>query len=372
MAKSRKNKFSNVFTTAETCNIHNGNIDLKDTMIGIDESTQIFHSTIDHVVFNSMYEIIHKILEAQGFTPNLENLLSTLDSLKFTVHGTQNQKAKENEIIELKTWMPALQFKMPNYQTKGPLLYKFYEEVAHYENELFAFKKKSNTDKDEKEITKKELREEVRKLKEENSLLEDRLKQLSIKFNKVKANMQGLGGSGNLDLDLNLHISSGIIRKVQISQRNIIIKLQNKTVNYPLLLSDKVPETNEKCLVLFENNAIKKVLYLENKGHIPRIRPAKVLFSSNNTCKVRDHMRSVWEFSAKNPEEEKLIARLSRGKLVHIFLLKNQLIKFSVGEYFKIENILMDIQEASVLNQLHKEYIDALIDSKKINKQEVA
>ena len=55
--------------------------------VGYDNDEKFFYITIDRVLFSNPVTTIKTVLDAHGFVPNLENILSCLDSFIFSIHG---------------------------------------------------------------------------------------------------------------------------------------------------------------------------------------------------------------------------------------------------------------------------------------------
>ncbi|MEJ2443645.1 MAG: hypothetical protein P8Y42_09325 [Exilibacterium sp.] len=90
-------------------------------------------------------EVIETVLRVNGFSLNLENILACLDELKIgaTVQLGNNFPGGTHAP---KSFIPSVQFRLPQKVTIGPMLKKFYAEIESYESIIAEFK----TDPEEK------------------------------------------------------------------------------------------------------------------------------------------------------------------------------------------------------------------------------
>jgi hypothetical protein len=134
-------KFSNSNTVEEMCfepnkiDLGSGRYDPDLSGADMDKTQDAFWTSFDRVLFLKPMEVITKVLEANGYVSNFENMLACLDSLAFGVKA-KVVKAEAEHIKSAEEFIHCIQFKMPSKHRLGDLLAKFYKEFESFESEF--------------------------------------------------------------------------------------------------------------------------------------------------------------------------------------------------------------------------------------------
>lgn len=292
---------------------------------GFDEETQEFHVSMDRALFNNPVAIISTVLEANGFILNIENILAALDQLKFAPLVKSGSRGSSSTI---KYYLPCLKFQLPSKGQVGPTLKRFYEEIQHYElaiNELQQQEKAPVKGQRKSEQHK----EQIMKLEEENKLLKQEVSDLKLLLNRaVKSEAtanKALASQNLLPNDIRL----GIVRELNIEDRQILLKSGRTSISVPMALSPILPNVKDKCLVHYDKGNVIGCFFYETTGILLKPILSQILAKDSQVCKVRDINRRTWCITIKNEEEAKMLSSLSRKDYLQLFIFDQQILRFS-------------------------------------------
>lgn len=82
--------------------------------VAFDNDDKFFYMTVDKILFSDPASAIRTVLEAHGYVPNLENILSCLDSFKFAAYvKTANKTNLETNPVKAQEYLPCIKFELP-------------------------------------------------------------------------------------------------------------------------------------------------------------------------------------------------------------------------------------------------------------------
>jgi hypothetical protein len=332
MSVLNKRKLS-VISRKEEADLSKAKLNVKLSAVDFDEEGKYFYMTLDRAVFTDPVSTIQKVLDAHGFVPNLENMLSCLDSFRFSVY-TRLQNADDSDTVAAKVddYLPCLCFELPRKNRIGPVLKSFYDEVSRFDP-----KSKDNNRNDKQKAAE---RESIRKLKEKNSALEnekrelqqqvaDLTRQLSVEQRSLSRVSKALDTQQVLPANARL----GRIESIDLKQRVAKVKCGRRVYEIPTHILDRVPDFQARCLVTFDEDDDEPVgiVFFSNTELVDlEKRTAELLYVDDSTFKARDSKRTEFQIKAVNANEAETIRRLTRGDRVVISIADGYVVRFSV------------------------------------------
>ncbi len=300
------------------------------SIVNYDAQTNLFYISLDKVLFSSPISSIEKVLDAHGYVPNLENVLSCLDSFVYAIHAKVNESSSANG-VKVNEYIPCMSFELPRKHKIGGLLQSFYDEIAKYESGETGAVELSQALESESKIAK--LQREVESLQAENKHLKDQVGALSEQLvhekKQVKQTQQEQDSSEALPGNTKLCR----VEHVDLKRRMVKVKSLRKVIDIPTHLLDRVPEFKARCLITFddEGKIPLGVLFFDNKelSSIEK-RVADLLVVEGDTFKARDSLRNEFQIQAVNDLEENTIKALRRGMKVLISIADDYVVRFSV------------------------------------------
>ncbi len=326
MKKKSPNSSTHIFTPEHEVDLSKASYSTELSSASMDDETQSFQITIDKILYKHPVEVIETVLRVNGFSLNLENILACLDELKIgaTVQLGNNFPGGAHAP---KSFIPSVQFRLPQKVTIGPMLKKFYAEIESYESIIAEFKTapEEKTNYREKE---REYREKVLTLGQENQQLQTEIKQLREQLHKTSQ----AEAAANRALEAKNILPSGVrlamVREVNIDERMIILKSGPTTIYLPIMMCDIVPYTGDKCLVYIKQNNTLGSFFFDSKGIKIKPQLARVMMVKNSFCKIRTEDRNTWKLEAKNQAEFDVFQRLRKNDYLLLYLLNNQPLRF--------------------------------------------
>ncbi|MBX2857192.1 MAG: hypothetical protein KTR17_00900 [Cellvibrionaceae bacterium] len=318
------------------------------SIVNHDAEKNLFYISLDKVLFSNPVETIEKVLEANGYVNNLENILSCLDSFKFVVHARVSEGKKVQGKKYVHDYFPCMSFELPQKHRLGSLLQRFYDEVANYNaNKSHTVDALINQEK-EQQI--KQLKAELADSKKQVGSLKVLAERLSEELiaEKQKDKQTTTESLRTGSLPGNTLLCS--VEHVDLKRRVVKVKSLRKTLDIPTHLLDRVPEFRATCLVTLDKD--KKVplgiLFFDDKelGSIER-RVADLLFVDGDTFKARDSMRNDFQITALNQAELESVASLQRGMKILLSVADDYVVRFSMVEELNGKQF-----DAAVLEQM--------------------
>lgn len=317
--------------------------------LDLDESSQVFYATVDRVMFETPVEIVKKVLNANGYVLNLENILACLDS--FRVIRRLVLKGGSQTATH---FSPAISFSLPARQSTGDLLGAFYEEMSRYVDEISKLKISVKPgDKNKPEI----LKDDYQALLGLNQELQARISVLSKELGALRASHSAEGGEGGT---LPESVKQGKVRSINYDERVVIIGLGRVNIKMSFSRINQIVEIGDPCLVAFDGGVASQVLFYENKRRPFKMKIAVVLFVERQTVKIRDQHRKTWVLSGSTEDEKTMIEGFKRGDFLLLSLQKEKIAKFEPIQLNRNTGFAEKFQEDSVIAQIVMENVNEL------------
>ncbi|MCW8899792.1 MAG: hypothetical protein OQK75_00265 [Gammaproteobacteria bacterium] len=298
--------------------------------VAFDSDGKFFYMTVDKILFSDPASAIRTVLEAHGYVPNLENILSCLDSFKFSAYiKTANKSDSETAPLKVQEYFPCIRFELPQKNKIGKILQSFYDELSKYETKTSEHDQTPWSQAPET----KNLKEELRELKEENRELREQISELTFQLSQEQRSLSR--ASKALDSQRVLPDNAKICRieDVDLKRRKVKVKCHRKVIDIPTHMLDRVPDYQARCLVTFDEGSDIPlgIIFFNNEelGDLEK-RTADLLYVKGDTFKARDSLRNEFQIKAVNPLEADTIKKLSRGMKVVISISDGYIVRFSV------------------------------------------
>lgn len=329
------------------CDLHQASYDAELSSAGRDEDQHVIYMTVDRVAYRPAPEVVDKVLAANGFALNLENILACLDELRvgYRVRPT-NHAALPNTIPVAQAFIPALTLKLPAKNRVGPLLAKFYAEVDRYQAELAQLREEKGRSQGDRRRELDEVRKERDRLREQNLLLQVELEALSrelVSLKKAHADATRALAEQNA---LPAQVRLAQVHDVDLDRRHVALKSGRKVFSVPLVALWVFPEKEDPCLVSIQDGQVSGVFFHEGSPAPPGMVIGEVLHVARGRCKIREENRRTRVIRAQNPAEEELIHQMRRGHRVLLFLHEDELIRFTPCGAFDPETFVRAVQES--------------------------
>ncbi len=319
-----------VISEKDAADLSKASINKNLSVVDFNSDDKFFYITIDRVLFSNPVSTIKTVLDAHGFVPNLENILSCLDSFVFSIHARSSDKGSLP--VKVQEYFPCIRFELPHKNKVGEVLQSFYDEISKYESELADAKKLfSSTNSEAKKI--KDLCVEIEKLEKANRELGEQVSALTYQLSREQKSLSR--ASRALDSQRILPDNAKICRveRVDLKRRVVKIKHHRELFDIPTHILDRVPELDARCLITFDqvDESPVGIIFFDN-DELEKLerRTADVLFVEGSTFKARDSMRNEFQIKALNDMEAATIASLQRGSKVVISIADAYVVQFSV------------------------------------------
>jgi hypothetical protein len=320
-----------LLSEGDTANLSKSVLNKHLSVVNYDSQRNVFYITLDKILFTNPIATIEKVLEANGFVANLENILSCLDSFTFSVHARVSENNMTDDADKVHDYLPCICFELPRKHRVGGVLQRFYDEIASYEAEH-----KSTAhivEMLERNAKLVSLKRELDKLERENKTLNCRIEELTTELlaEREKYRRQDSDNTSNDSLPVNSRLCR--VEHVDLKRRLIKVKSLKKRYDIPTHMLDRVPEFKSLCLVSLDQDEKKPlgILFFDDRelASIEK-RIADLLVVDGDTFKARDSMRNVFQIKAVNDIEADSIRELRRGMRVLISIVDNYVVRFSV------------------------------------------
>jgi hypothetical protein len=298
--------------------------------VDFDNEQKFFYITIDRLLFTNPLTTVKSVLKAHGFVDNLENILSSLDSLTFAVHARSNE-GKNSDAPEVREYLPCVRFELPQKNKVGETLQSFYDEISLYQSATDG--KRVTIDRSKK--TDKEISLKIKELEKINAEQQSRIRLLTQQLAREQKSLSRASRAMDSQQVLPDNIQICRVTQVDFKRRIVIVKVKKGSIEVPTHLLDKVPEVDSRCLLILDDSFLQPIdlVLLEDReiGDLEH-RLAKLLYVEGNRFKARDSMRNEFQIRALNDHEKKTISHLKRGVQVLISMSKGHVVRFVVLE----------------------------------------
>lgn len=320
--------------------------------VGYDSDEKFFYMTIDKILFSDPVSAIRTVLDAHGFVPNLENILSCLDSFTFSAHVKSADKGEaESSPLKVNDYLPCIRFELPQKNRVGDILKSFYDELSKYDSKVSGTKDMA-WEPDPAVKKAKDLKAEIAQLKASNKELSEQVSALTYQLSMEQKSLTR--ASRALDSQQALPDNAKICRvdSIDLKRRKIKVKCSRKIIEIPTHMLDRVPEFQARCLIIFDDGEeIPSGIIFFDKEELEDIekRTAELLYVKEGTFKARDSMRNEFQIKAVNAMEAESIKSLSRGMKVLISISDGYVVRFSVLSSAAAEKFRSKIQEQFIV-----------------------
>ena len=335
--------------------------------VAFDSDEKFFYMTVDKILFSDPASAIRTVLEAHGYVPNLENILSCLDSFKFSAYiKAANKSDSETSPLKVQEYFPCIRFELPHKNKVGEILQSFYDELSKYETKT---SDSGQTPWSQAPET-RNLKDENQKLKEENRELREQVSELTYQLSQEQRSLSK--ASKALDSQRVLPDNAKICRveTVDLKRRKVKVKCHRKVIDIPTHMLDRVPDYQARCLITFEENEEHPlgIIFFNNEelGNLEK-RTAELLYVKGDTFKARDSMRNEFQIKAVNPLEAETIKMLSRGMKVVISISDGYVVRFSVLGDTDSQKFKCQIQEKFIVYDIARNQLVAVPSDNKQN-----
>lgn len=336
-----------VVVEPDRCDLQEATYDPQLSSAGRDDGQHVVYTTVDRVVYQPTPQVVEKILDANGYSMNLENILAVLDEVKI---GYLLQVSPEplapNSVPIAKTFIPALTLRLPMKNRVGPLLAKFYAEVGGYQNELVRLREQAGRAHGGQRKELEDLRRERDRLKADNERLQSEVRHLSsqlVQLRKSHAEANQALAEQNI---LPAQVRVAEVHEVDLEERYVALKSGRKVFSVPLVAIWVYPEKDDPCLVSIQDGEVGGVFFHEGAQSIPGMVLGEVLYVDDGQCKVREENRRTRVIQAQNPAERELMNQMKRGDRVLLFLHNDELLRFVPCGTFDAEAFARAVQES--------------------------
>jgi len=331
--------------------------------VAFDNDEKFFYITVDKILFSDPASAIRTVLEAHGFVPNLENILSCLDSFKFSAYVKSAGKPdSETTPLKVQEYLPCIRFELPQKNKVGDLLQSFYDELSKYESKVSDPNQMPwSLDPEFKKA--KVLKEEIRQLKEDNKELRSQVSELTYQLSQEQRSLSR--ASKALDSQRMLPDNAKICRveNVDLKGRKVKVKCHRKVIDIPTHMLDRVPEFQARCLITFDegDDVPLGIIFFNNEelGNLEK-RTAELLYVKGDTFKARDSKRNEFQIKAVNPLETETIKSLCRGMKVVISISDGYVVRFSVLGDTDAQKFKCQVQEKFIVYDIARNQLVAI------------
>jgi hypothetical protein len=332
MAIFEKEKLQ-VISEKDLADLSQASINKALSVVDFNDDNKFFYITIDRLLFSNPVDTIKSVLKAHGFVPNLENILSCLDSFVFSVHASSYDKGDaDSSPTKVREYFPCIRFELPQKHKVGEVLQSFYDEIGKYESAL-ADPNKLSAGTESEARKNRNLRAELEGLKQINKQLGQQVSDLTYQLSREQKSLSR--ASRALDSQRILPDNAKICRVEQVDLKRRIVKIKShrEIIELPTHLLDRVPGLQARCLITFDqvDGSPVGIIFFDNEefGSLEK-RTADVLYVEGRTFKARDSMRNEFQIRALNDLEAATIASLRRGMKALISIADGYVVRFSV------------------------------------------
>jgi len=322
--------------------------------VDFDDDGKYFYMTVDRALFSDPVSTIRTVLDAHGYVPNLENILSCLDSFNFSVYTrVSNKNDSTTSPVKVHEYLPCIRFELPHKNRVGDVLKSFYDEIAKYESKESETIKAWQLNPENK--NNKDLKAELKSLKAENKELSDQVSTLTYQLSIEQKSLSR--ASKALDSQRVLPDNAKICRvdHVDLKQRKVKVKCSRKVIDIPTHMLDRVPDYQARCLITFEEDEDTPfgIIFFNNEELVDlEKRTAEILYVKGDTFKARDSMRNEFQIKAVNSMEAETIAALRRGMGVVVSISDGYVVRFSVLGSTDPEQFKSQVHEQFIVHDI--------------------
>lgn len=309
-----------VFISAlEDCDLSRASYAPSLSYLDLDDDSRCFYGTFDKVIYQSPLEIVKKVLAANGYVLNFENILASLDEFRLVPRVRLSEKGD----AKAEQFLPAVKFKLPGKSSAGELLSSFYEELQNYAQEvrqLQAKPVKANKGSTE------ELERELDLHRRYTAELEERVQILAKELDGLRSSLNRMETQEGEVLPENT--KRGQVKAVNLDERVVVVGFERSNLKVSMSLCQQEPQVGEACLVVLHDGQPTQLVLYESVNAPMSFLSARVLYLERETMKIRDSSRRTHVITAGTELEKARMAKLRRGDRLLIGLIQNVVVRF--------------------------------------------
>ena len=338
-------------------------INLGFSAVSFNSDEKFFYMTVDKILFSDPVSAIRTVLEAHGFVPNLENILSCLDSFKFSAYIKPASKSNsETAPVKVNEYLPCIRFELPQKNKVGDILRSFYDELSKYESKISDPNKQSWSQNPELKSA-KALKDEIGQLKISNKELQEQVSELTYQLSQEQRSLNRASKALDSQRVLPDNAKIGRVETIDLKRRKVKVKCNRKVIDIPTHMLDRVPDFQDRCLITFDedNEMVAGIIFFNNEemDNIEK-RTAELLYVEGDTFKARDSMRNEFQIKAVNPLEAETIKNLSRGMKIVISIADGYIVRFSALMSTETQQYTCQIQEKFIVYDIARNQLTAI------------
>lgn len=321
--------------------------------VGYDSDEKFFYVTLDKVLFSDPVSTIKTVLDAHGFVPNLENILSCLDSFAFAAYAKASVKGNR-DAGKVTEYFPCIRFALPQKNKIGSILRSFYDELAKYESKVSEEKGPVNhADPDGRKL--RQLKAELKELEKQNEELQHQVSALTLQLSREQKSLSRASRALDSQRVLPDNVRLCKVEHVDLKRRMVKVSCQRRGFDVPTHLLETVPRFQAKCLIIFdeEDELPVGIVLLDNDEpeNLER-RTAELLYVEGDSFKARDSQRNEIQIKAVNDREADTIKTLARGEKVLISISDGYVVRFSVLKAAHAGEFTSHVQEKFIVHDI--------------------
>ena len=331
MAIFEKEKLQ-VISQKDAADLSKASINQDLSAVDYDKDEKYFYITIDRILFTNPISTIETVLDAHGFVPNLENILSCLDNFHFSIYGKCPGRGDKKAPTKVSEYIPCIRFELPRKNNVGVILQSFYDEISKYESKL-SDKNKTPWAADPELKKNKDVYAELKRLKVSNEELQDQVSLLTEQLNREQKSLSRASRALDSQRVLPDNAKMCRVEKIDLKRRTVKVKCQREVFDIPTHMLDRIPDFQERCLIIVEDGQELPVgiLFFTNE-ELARVekRTAELLYVDKDRFKARDSLRNEFQIRAVNELEKETIKSLARGMKIVVSIVDGYVVHFSV------------------------------------------
>jgi hypothetical protein len=264
---------------------------------GKDELTGRIWISVDRLRNRTLNESISDILASGGFSANLENTLSTIDTLKFGVIAETNDSPDTPDCsIKIQNYFDVVSFELPTKsRAAGELLQLFYEETSAYEAEITKLSMNTSGKGSDRQGTVGKLKARIATLEAINSELTASQQQLLTQLDDA---LQNHASATRVIENQNLlpeNLDLGVIKEVLIEENLVRASISGASQSFSLGLFNVIPSKGSSFLIYNSRNEIDQTCFVVS-GSVGKFEQVagEVLSARDDAIKIRDINRQMW------------------------------------------------------------------------------
>jgi hypothetical protein len=273
---------------------------------GKDELTGRIWISVDRLRNRSLNESIADILASGGFAANLENTLSTIDTLKFGIIAeTIDSPDTPDCSIKIHNYFDVVSFELPSKsRATGELLQLFYEETSAYEAEITKLSLNASGKGSDRLETIGKLKSRIAALEASNRDLTSSQQELLTQLNDA---LQNHASATKVIENQNLlpaNLDLGVIKEVLVEENLVRASISGASQSFSLGLFNVIPSKGSSFLIYNSHSEMDQTCFVVS-GSVGKFEQvaAEVLSARDDAIKIRDINRQMWSAKLRKKKD---------------------------------------------------------------------